>query len=293
MIGAGPAGLAAAVTAAERGHTVTLYDADDKIGGQFNLAKKIPGKEEFNETLRYYQYQLNSFGVELKLNQRISAADLNNYEFDEVIVATGIKPRIPEIDGINHPSVVGYVDVITGKIKIGERVAIIGAGGIGFDTAEYLSHAGEPTSQNISAFMHEWGIDMKMNARAGVEGIEAKVAPCPRNIYLCQRKPEGIGKSLGKTTGWIHRIGLMKKGIKMLAGCQYMRIDDEGLHLLVNNDPRALKVDNVVVCAGQEPLREITEELNKPFHLIGGADVAVELDAKRAIDQATRLAAEL
>ena len=293
VVGAGPAGLAAAVTAAERGHTVTLYDADDKIGGQFNLAKKIPGKEEFNETLRYYQYQLNSFGVELKLKQRISAADLNNSEFDEVVVATGIKPRIPEIDGINHPSVVGYVDVITGKIKIGERVAIIGAGGIGFDTAEHLSHAGEPTSQNISAFMHEWGIDMKMNARAGVEGIEAKVAPSPRTIYLCQRKPEGIGKSLGKTTGWIHRIGLMKKGIKMLAGCQYMRIDDEGLHLLVNNDPRALKVDNVVVCAGQEPLREITEELNKPFHLIGGADVAVELDAKRAIDQATRLAAEL
>jgi len=281
------------VTAAERGHSVTLFDADNKIGGQFNLAKRIPGKEEFYETLRYYQNQLDQFNVELKLATRVSAEYLNDSDFDEVIVATGIEPRVPDIDGIDHESVLSYVDVITGKATVGERAAIIGAGGIGFDTAEYLSHAGESTSQNIPAFMKEWGIDMEMNARAGVEGVESSVTPSPRTIYLCQRKSEGLGKTLGKTTGWIHRIGLVKKGTKMLAGCQYVRIDDAGLHLLVNNEPRTLEVDNVVICAGQEPLRELVEGLNKPFHLIGGADVATELDAKRAIDQGTRLAANL
>ncbi|MDD9959895.1 MAG: NADPH-dependent 2,4-dienoyl-CoA reductase [Gammaproteobacteria bacterium] len=293
VVGGGPAGLAAAVTAAERGHSVTLFDADNKIGGQFNLAKRIPGKEEFYETLRYYQHQLEQFDVAINLATRVSAEDLNKSDFDEIVVATGIKPRVPDIDGIDHKSVLSYVDVITGKATVGDRVAIIGAGGIGFDTAEYLSHAGESTSQNIPAFMKEWGIDMELNARAGVEGMEAEVVPSPRTIFLCQRKPEGLGKTLGKTTGWIHRIGLVKKGIKMLSGCQYVRIDDAGLHLLVNNEPRTLAVDNVVICAGQEPLRELTEGLNKPFHLIGGADIAAELDAKRAIDQGTRLAAEV
>jgi 2,4-dienoyl-CoA reductase (NADPH2) len=293
IIGAGPAGLASAVTAAERGHQVTLFDSASNIGGQFNLAKQIPGKEEFYETLRYYNRQLEQLGVTLKLNTRVSVADLNNSDFDEVILATGIQPRIPVIEGIEHPSVHNYVEVINGKVKVGERVAIIGAGGIGFDVAEFLSHAGESTSQNIPAFMAEWGIDMKLESRGGIEGVTAEVLPSPRTIYLCQRKAEGLGKNLGKTTGWIHRMGLVKRGVKMLAGCDYRHIDNAGLHLLVGTEAKLLEVDDVIICAGQQPLRELSEGLLKPFHLIGGADVATELDAKRAIDQATRLAAAL
>lgn len=293
VVGAGPAGLASAVTAAERGHQVTLFDGDNKIGGQFNLAKQIPGKEEFFETLRYYKRQLDKLGVTVNLNRRVTTEELNASAFDEVIVATGIIPRTPAIDGIDHSSVLGYVDVINGSVEVGQRVAIIGAGGIGFDVAEYLSHDGESTSKNIPAFMAEWGIDMELKSRGGIEGVEQQVTPSARTIYLCQRKPDGLGKTLGKTTGWIHRLGLIKRGIKMLAGCAYQRIDDDGLHLMVGNEPRLLEVDNVIVCAGQEPLRELSTGLNKPFHLIGGADVATELDAKRAIDQATRLAATL
>ena len=293
VVGAGPAGLAAAVTAADRGHAVTLYDAADKIGGQFNLAKRIPGKEEFNETLRYYSRRLQLLDVTINLGHRITASELNTSECDEVLVATGIVPRIPNIDGIQHASVHSYIDVINGAVKIGTRVAIIGAGGIGFDVAEYLSHAGPSTSQNIPAFMKEWGIDMSLQARAGIEGLQAVTPPSPRTIYLLQRKAESLGKNLGKTTGWIHRLGLIKRGVKMLAGCTYHRIDDAGLHVSIGTDPQILQVDDIVICAGQEPLREITAGLNKPWHLIGGADVATELDAKRAIDQATRLAAAL
>ena len=293
IVGAGPAGLAAAVTAAECGHRVTLFDADEKIGGQFNLAKQIPGKEEFYETLRYYARQLEILGVTIKLGHRVSVDELNSSEFDEVILATGIVPRIPDIDGINHASVLSYVDVLNGKAKVGERVAIIGAGGIGFDVAEYLSHAGESTSQNIPAFMQEWGIDMQLKSRGGIEGMQGSVAPSARTVYLLQRKSEGLGKNLGKTTGWIHRIGLMRRGVKMLSGCSYQHIDDAGLHLLVGTDPTLLEVDNIIVCAGQDSRKELCQGLNKPFHLIGGADLAAELDAKRAIDQATRLAAEL
>lgn len=293
VIGAGPAGMASAVTAAERGHLVSLFDSDNKLGGQFNLAKRIPGKEEFSETLRYYGRQLDLLGVDIKLNKRVSATDLNQADFDEVILATGISPRTPDIEGIDHPSVVSYVDVISGKVEIGERVAIIGAGGIGFDVAEYLSHAGASSSQDIPAFMKEWGIDMEMQSRGGIEGVIEEIPPSPRTIYLLQRKAEGLGKNLGKTTGWIHRIGLIKRGVKMLSACNYHRIDDEGLHLLVADEPRLLEVDHIIICAGQDPLRELSEGLNKPFHLIGGADVASELDAKRAIDQGTRLAASL
>jgi 2,4-dienoyl-CoA reductase (NADPH2) len=281
VVGAGPAGQAAAVTAA------------DSIGGQFNLAKAIPGKEEFHETLRYYNRQLELLGIDVKLNQRLSTEDLNASSFDEVILATGIVPRTPAIDGIDHPCVLSYVDVISGKVEVGDRVAIIGAGGIGFDVAEYLSHAGVASSLNIPAFMHEWGIDMEMACRGGIEGVEARVEPSPRSIHLLQRKPESLGKNLGKTTGWIHRIGLIKRGVKMHAGCQYQRIDDDGLHLMVADEPRLLAVDNVIICAGQDPRRELSEGLDKSYHLIGGADVATELDAKRAIDQGTRLAATL
>ena len=293
IVGAGPAGLASAITAAERGHKVTLFEAKDKIGGQFNLAREIPGKEEFDETLRYYKRQLDRLGVYVQLDTRVTITQLNNSDFDEIILATGVVPRVPVIEGIDHPTVVNYTDVINGVIEIGERVAIIGAGGIGFDVAEFLSHSGHPTSLNIPAFMQEWGIDMDLQARGGIEGVEPKFTPSPRTIFLCQRKAEGLGKNLGKTTGWIHRLGLIKRGIKMLAGCAYQRIDDQGLHLLVGDEPRVLEVDNVVICAGQEPLRELSEGLQKSFHLIGGADVAVELDAKRAIDQGTRLAAIL
>jgi 2,4-dienoyl-CoA reductase (NADPH2) len=293
VVGAGPAGLAAATTAASRGHAVTLFDAASEIGGQFNIAKQIPGKEEFYETLRYFKRQLEITGVTVELDKRITAEQLNQTGFDEVIVATGISPRKPDIEGIDHPSVLNYIDVIADKKPVGKKVAIIGAGGIGFDTAEYITHSGESTSQNIPEFMSEWGIDMTLNARSGIEGITRKPQPSPREVYLLQRKVSKVGSGLGKTTGWIHRAGLAMKNVHMMPSCNYQRIDDQGLHLLVDDKPTLLEVDNIIICAGQDPLREITEGLKVPFHLIGGADVAAELDAKGAINQGTRLAAEL
>ncbi len=293
VIGAGPAGLAAAVTAAQRGHNVSLFEKSEVIGGQFNLAKRIPGKEEFEETLRYYSVQLERHGVNVRLGRPVDSEFLNSADIDEVILATGIKPRVPVIEGIDHAMVARYIDVINGNVPAGDRVAIIGAGGIGFDVAELLSHSGPAPSQHIPTFMQDWGVDMSLQARGGIEGIKAETPPSPREIFLCQRKVEGLGKNLGKTTGWIHRLGLIKRGVQMLAGCDYVRIDDEGLHLLVDKQPRLLAVDQVIICAGQEPLRDLVEGLEKPYHLIGGADVAAELDAKRAIDQGTRLAATL
>lgn len=293
VVGAGPAGLAAAITAAQRGHKVCIFDKSGQIGGQFNLAKRIPGKEEFEETLRYYSVQLQRLGVDIRLHSEVDSAFLNDSDFDEVIVATGIKPRTPAIDGIDHPMVASYIDVIGGKVPAGNSVAIIGAGGIGFDVAELLSHSGPAPSLDIRTFMHEWGVDMSLQARGGIEGVEPQTPPSPRDLFLCQRKAEGLGKNLGKTTGWIHRLGLIKRGVKMLAGCEYLGIDNNGLHLLVDKQPRLLEVDQVIICAGQEPLRDLLEGLQKPYHLIGGADVAAELDAKRAIDQGTRLAATL
>ena len=293
VVGAGPAGLSAATTAASRGHQVTLFDSADRIGGQFNIAKQIPGKEEFYETLRYFSRQIELTGVDLQLNQRVTAEQLNSGGFDEVIVATGISPRAPDIEGIDHPSVLSYLDVIGDKKPVGQKVAIIGAGGIGFDTAEYLTHSGESTSQNIPAFMKEWGIDMSFNSRSGIEGVQAQPEPSPRQVFLLQRKTSKVGAGLGKTTGWIHRAGLAMKGVQMMPGCEYQRIDDQGLHILVGDQEKVLEVDNIVICAGQDPLRELTEGLEITHHLIGGADVASELDAKRAIDQGTRLAAEL
>jgi len=293
VVGAGPAGLSAATTAASRGHQVTLFDAANEIGGQFNIAKQIPGKEEFYETLRYYQKQIEITGVNLQLNSRVTAEQLNNGGFDEVIIATGISPRTPQIEGINHPKVLNYLDVIGGKKPVGDKVAIIGAGGIGFDTAEYITHSGESTSTNIPAFMKEWGIDMTFGSRSGIEGVTAQPEPSPREVYLLQRKTTRVGKGLGKTTGWIHRAGLAMKGVRMMPGCDYSHIDDEGLHMTAGDDPQVLPVDTVIICAGQDPLRELVDGLNLPHHLIGGADEAGELDAKRAINQGTRLAAAM
>lgn len=292
VIGAGPAGLAFATTAAQRGHKVTLFDAAGEIGGQFNIARKIPGKEEFNETLRYYRRRIELDGVNLKLSHRVSVDELQQSDFDEVIIATGIIPRVPAIEGVDHPKVMGYLDLIRGA-KVGQSVAVIGAGGIGFDISEYLTHQGPSTSQDIPAFMRDWGIDMTMSSRGGVEGVTPAPEPAARQVYLLQRKTSKVGGGLGKTTGWAHRLGLQKRHVEMLAGCEYQRIDDAGLHLRVNGEDRLLVVDNIILCAGQEPLRSLTDGLTKPYHLIGGADVATELDAKRAIDQGTRLAAQL
>ena len=293
VIGAGPAGLSFATTAAGRGHDVTLFDSASEIGGQFNIAKQVPGKEEFFETIRYFGKQIELTGVKLQLNTRVSAADLNAGDFDEVVLATGIAPRLPEIEGIEHSKVMNYLDVLKHKKPVGKKVAVIGAGGIGFDISEYLCHEGIATSQNISAFMKEWGVDMTLEARGGIEGVEAVVSPSAREVFLLQRKKTKVGAQLGKTTGWIHRTGLKNKGVTMVSGCTYDKIDDQGLHITVGDTQKVLDVDNVIICAGQDPMRELVEGLNKPHHLIGGADVAAELDAKRAIDQGTRLAATI
>ena len=293
VIGAGPAGLAAATTAARRGHQVTLFDSASEIGGQFNIAKQIPGKEEFYETLRYFAVQIEKTAVNLQLNTRVTTEQLNQSDFDEVILATGIAPRTPAIDGIDHPSVIGYLDAINHPERVGKRVAVIGAGGIGFDVSELLSHSGESASQNIPAFMRQWGIDMSFTARSGIEGVAPAFPPSPRQIFLLQRKSKRVGSGLGKTTGWAHRAELLAKGVEMIPGCDYQKIDDAGLHLSISGEPRLLEVDSVVVCAGQDPLRELVEGLTKPVHLIGGADVATELDAKRAIKQGTEIAAAL
>lgn len=293
VIGAGPAGLAFATSAAERGHQVTLFDAASEIGGQFNIAKQVPGKEEFYETLRYFQRRIEITGVNLQLNTPVTTELLNDSDYDEVILATGINPRTPAIPGVDHPKVLSYLDVLQSKQTVGKTVAVIGAGGIGFDVSEYLTHAGPSLSQNIDAFMKEWGVDMSLQARGGIEGVNADVYPSPREVYLLQRKSAKVGGTLGKTTGWIHRTGLINKGVKMIPGCEYLKIDDEGLHLKVGEETKVLNVDNVILCAGQESRRDLVENLSKPYHLIGGADLASELDAKRAIDQGTRLAAEI
>ena len=293
VIGAGPAGLAFATTAAGRGHEVTLFDSASEVGGQFNIAKQVPGKEEFFETIRYFAKQIELTGVNLKLNTPVTASDLNAGDFDEVVLATGIAPRLPEIDGIEHSKVLNYLDVLKHKKPVGKKVAVIGAGGIGFDLSEYLCHQGESTSQNIPAFMKEWGVDMTLQARSGIEGIKAEITPSAREVYLLQRKKTKVGAKLGKTTGWIHRTGLKNKGVVMMPSCTYEKIDDQGLHITVDGTEQILAVDNVVICAGQDPMRDLVEGLNKPHHLIGGADVAAELDAKRAIDQGTRLAATI
>lgn len=296
VIGAGPAGLSAATIAAQRGHFVTLFDADSEIGGQFNMAKKIPGKEEFYETLRYFKRQLELHHVSVKLNTKVTIENLQNSDFDEIVIATGIQPRDLKIEGINHPKVLSYIDVLKYKKTVGKRVAVIGAGGIGFDVSEYLSHTGESTSQNIDAWLQEWGIDKTLQSRAGIEGMKPSFEKSPREIFMFKRSKGKFGENLGKTTGWIQRANLKKKNVQFIGEVDYQKIDDNGLHYAQNQENKILEVDNIIICAGQIPLKELYQplvDLGKKVHVIGGADVASELDAKRAINQGARLAAEL
>ena len=296
VIGAGPAGLAASTIAAQRGHLVTLFDADKEIGGQFNLAKQIPGKEEFYETLRYFKKQIELHQVSLKLNTRVSEDDLKDSDFDEIIVATGIKPRELKIEGINHQKVLSYIDVLKFKKPVGKRVAVIGAGGIGFDVSEYLTHEGESTSLNIDAWLKEWGIDKTLEARAGIEGEKPLIHAASREIFMFKRSKGKFGGNLGKTTGWIHRSSLKKKKVQFIGDVSYTKIDDQGLHYTQNEEAKILEVDHIVICAGQIPFKELYQPLldaGKKVHVIGGADFASELDAKRAIKQGAILAAKI
>ena len=294
VVGAGPAGLACATTAAERGHRVTLFDAAGEIGGQFNLAKRIPGKEEFHEPLRYFRHRIEETRIELQLGTRVEAGQLPG--FDVVVVATGVTPRRVSFPGSDHPKVISYLDVLEGRIVPGARVAVVGAGGIGFDVAEFLVQEGRSPSLDPARWMAEWGIDPGFASAGGL----AKPQPEPpaRKVWLLQRSPGRPGARLARTTGWIHRSALKAKGVQMLGGAEYLGVDDAGFRIRVDGQDQLLPVDHVVVCAGQEPRRELFDRLREDapgleLHLIGGADVAVELDAKRAIDQGTRLAARL
>ena len=301
VVGAGPAGLAFAVTAAERGHNVSLFESSNEIGGQFNLAKRIPGKEEFYETLRYYRRKIEVLKVNLILNHRVTSHELRKAQFDKIVIATGVRPRTPQISGLNHKKVIGYVDIISGKVQVQKNIAIIGAGGIGFDTAQFIlgrtqastANGSEPSeSEKIKEFCDTWGVDQTFQ---NVGGLKKKVEnKSEQMIYLLQRKPGAPGKSLGKTTGWIHRSYLKDRGVKMMGGVEYLKVDDEGLHIRHQNRVLVLRVDQVIICAGQEPLQELYSELVdlKP-DLIGGAFEAFELDAKAAIKQGTLLATNI
>jgi 2,4-dienoyl-CoA reductase (NADPH2) len=292
VVGAGPAGLACAVSAAERGHDVTLFDAASEIGGQLNVARKVPGKQEFDETLRYFRTRLADLAVDVRLNTPVTAADLDGY--DESVVATGVTPRVPDLPGVDHPSVLGYLDVLRDGAPVGDRVAILGAGGIGFDVAEYLTDGGDKAHEDPETYFRHWGVDTEYRAPGGL-GAPERPAP-PRTVHLLQRKPTKVGAGLGKTTGWIHRAELKHRGVTMVPGVCYDRIDDAGLHLTVDGEPAVLEVDTIVLCTGQEPRRDLYHDLvaaGRSAHLIGGADVAAELDARRAVQQGTELAAAL
>ena len=295
VVGAGPAGLSAATTAADRGHDVTLFDGASEIGGQFNIAKQVPGKEEFFETIRYFGKMIEKTGVKLELNTRVSAQNLIDGGFDEIILATGISPRLPELEGIDHPMVMNYLDVLRDKKPVGKRVAVMGAGGIGFDVSEFLVHGKTSPSLNVNEFMKEWGVDLTV-ATAGGLAPTAEVEAPARDVYLLQRKKTKVGAGLGKTTGWIHRTTLKHKNVQMMNKVNYLKIDDQGLHIELDGVAKLLEVDNVIVCAGQDPQRELHDALlsaGKSVHLIGGADKAAELDAKRAIKQGTELCAKI
>ena len=295
VIGAGPAGLSFAVYAASRGHKVKVFDASNQIGGQFNIAKTIPGKEEFYETLRYFKRQIElQPNIELVLNHTATYEELSQANYDDIVIATGVTPRQLQFEGIDHPKVLSYIQVLKERVPVGKRVAIIGAGGIGFDTAEYLTHEGDSGSLNPEKFYAEWGIDTTYQHVGGLKAAELEKSE--REIYLLQRKTASVGAGLGKTTGWIHRTGLKHRDVKMIAGASYDKVDDQGLHITVDGQSRVLEVDNVVICAGQESYTAMFDQLKadgKNVHLIGGAKEAGELDAKRAIRQGAELAAVL
>lgn len=292
VVGAGPAGLACATYAAERGHEVHLFDGQDKIGGQFRMAMQVPGKEEFFETIRYFEKRLEITGVQLYLGKIVEVEDLLSGNFDEIVIATGVVPRIPEIEGINHPKVLSYIEVLRDKKEVGQKVAIIGAGGIGFDVAAYLLH-NHQSAPSLVPFMEEWGVDMNYQNGGGLKNADYQ-AP-KREIHLLQRSTGKLGAKLGKTTAWIHRATLKKNSVNMIAQVKYEKIDDKGLHISIDDKPTVLEVDHIVICAGQLALHPLANKLNKAnktYHIIGGAKEARELDAKKAIKEASYLAAQ-